>query len=197
VVEEIKNYVAAFIRCPTAQVYYWLKQKGCTGEDVNHLIHKCFTVEQQQKVTKSKYIKEKGIAVIKDSDEDDIINAADKTGLFDMSLGLSDKEQCEQTAKTGYNEPAVSFGEAKAGSLEAYNFSSGASITTVNAEREGKGKSVASAKMMAKSVFSIAMNITLGSEEDETDTNEEMDIASGVKIDGMEMVEMEKSLTDC
>jgi hypothetical protein len=50
------------------------------------------TVEQQQKVTKSKYIKEKGVAVMKDSDEDDIINAVNKTGLFGMSLGLSDKE---------------------------------------------------------------------------------------------------------
>jgi hypothetical protein len=196
-VEEIKTYVAAFIRCPAAQVYYWLKRKGCISKDVNRLILKCFTVEQQQKVTKSKYIKEKGVAVMKDSDEDDIINVANKTGLFGMCLGLSDKEQREQMAKTGYNESAISFGEAKVGSMEAYNFSSGASITTVHAEREGKGTSVASAKMMAKSVFRIATNITSGSEEDETDINKEMDVPSGVKIDGMEMVEMEvQSLTD-
>jgi hypothetical protein len=78
VVEEIKAHVAAFIRCPTAQVYYWLKCKGCIGEDLNRLIQKCFTVEQQQKVTKSKYLKEKGVAVMKDSEEDDIINAAKK-----------------------------------------------------------------------------------------------------------------------
>ncbi len=52
VVEEIKSYVAAFIRCPAPQVYYWLKCKGCIGDNVNHLIRKCFTVEQQQKVTK-------------------------------------------------------------------------------------------------------------------------------------------------
>jgi hypothetical protein len=76
VVEEIKTYVAAFIRCPVAQVYYWLKCKGCIGKDINHLIHKCFTVEQQQKVTKSKYIMEKGVAVMIGSDKDDIINAA-------------------------------------------------------------------------------------------------------------------------
>jgi hypothetical protein len=68
VVEEIKAYIAAFIRFPAAQVYYWLKRKGCIGEDVNRLICKCFTVEQQQKVTKSKYIKEKEVAVMKDSD---------------------------------------------------------------------------------------------------------------------------------
>ncbi len=180
-----------------AQVYYWLKRKDCIGKDVNRLIRKCFTVEQQQKVTKSKYIKEKGIAVMKDSDEDDTINAANKTGLFDMSLGLSDKEQCERMAKSGYTESAISFGEAKVGSMEAYNFSAGASITTVHAEKEGKGTSVASAKAMAKSVFSIATNITSGSEEGETDSDEEMDGTSRVEIDGMEMAEEEvQSFTD-
>jgi hypothetical protein len=108
-----------------------------------------------------------------------------------MSLGLSDKEQRERMAKTRYNKSAISFREAKVGSMKAYNFSSGVSITTVHAERKGKGTSVASAKTMAKSVFSIATYITSGSEEDETDINEEMDVASGVKIEGMEMVEME------
>jgi hypothetical protein len=92
VVDEIKTYVAAFIRFSAAQVYYWLKHKGCLGKDVNRLIRKCLTVDQQQKVTKSKYIKEKGFAVMKDSNENYIINAANNLGLFDMSLGLSEKE---------------------------------------------------------------------------------------------------------
>jgi hypothetical protein len=105
-------------------VYYWLKRKGCIGENANCLIPKCFTVEQKQKVTKTKYIKEKGVAVMKDSDKDDIINVANKTGLFDMSLGLSDMEQHEQIAKLGYNKLVVSFREAKVGSMEASKFSS-------------------------------------------------------------------------
>jgi hypothetical protein len=96
VVDEIKMYVAAFIRCPVAQVYYWLKRKGCLGKDVNRLICKSFTVDQQLKVTKSKYIKEKGFAVMKDSNKNNIINAANNSGLFDMSLGLSEKEQCKR-----------------------------------------------------------------------------------------------------
>jgi hypothetical protein len=41
--------------------------------------------------SKSRYLKKKGVAVMKDSDEDNIINTTNKTGLFDMSLGLSDK----------------------------------------------------------------------------------------------------------
>jgi hypothetical protein len=160
VVNEIRRHVTAFIRCPAAQVYYWLKCEGCLGKDINHLICKCFTVDKQQKVTKSKYIQEKGFAVMKDSNEKDIINAANNSGLFDMSLGLSEKEQRERMSKTNYNESAISFGEAKAGSMEAYNFSSEASIITLHAEKEGGGVLVASAKTMAKSVFSIATNIT-------------------------------------
>lgn len=92
VVEEVKTHVAAFIRFPVAKIYYWLKCKGYLGEDISCLIRKCFTVDQQQKVTKSMYIKEKGFAVMKDSDENDIINAANNSGLFDMSLGLLEKE---------------------------------------------------------------------------------------------------------
>jgi hypothetical protein len=160
VVDEIKKYAAAFIRCPAAQVYYWLKRKGCLSKEVNRLIHKCFTVDQQQKVTKSKYIKEKGFAVMKDSNKNNIINVANNSGLFDMSLGLLEKEQCKRMSKTNYDVSAILFGEAKAGSMEAYNFSSAVSITTLHAEKERGGVSVASAKTIAQSVFSIATNVT-------------------------------------
>jgi hypothetical protein len=100
-------------------------------------------------------------------------------------------------AKINYSELAISFGEAKAGSMEAYNFSSEASITTLHAEKEGGGVSVASAKMIAKSVFSIATNVT-SDEEGETGTDdEEIDVRSVIEIDGIEMVESEvQRLTD-
>ena len=154
-------------------------------------------MDQQQKVTKSKYIKEKGFAIVKDSNKDDIINAANNSGLFDLSLGLSDKEQRNRIAKTSYNNLAITFGDAKAGSMEAYNFSSGASITTLHKEREGEDISVASAKMIAKSVFSIATDDT-SEEDDKADTNEgEEDASSTIEINGMEMVESEtQSLTE-
>ena len=126
---------------------------------------------------------------MKESEEDDIINGANKTGLFDMSLGLSDKEQRERMAKTGHIDSAITFGDAKVESR--------ASITMVHAEREGEVTSVALAKTMAKSVFSIAANVTSGSEEEETDNNKVMDGALGVEINGMEMVDKEiQSLTN-
>ena len=50
---------------------------------------------------------------------------------------------------------------------------------------------------MTKSVFSIATNVTSGSEDKETDNDKAMDGAPGVTIDGMDMVDKEeKSLID-
>ncbi len=94
-------------------------------------------------------------------------------------------------SKTNYNESAIMFGEAKAGSMKAYNFSSEASITTLHAEKEGGGASVASAKTMAKSVFRIAANITSDEEGEGATNDEKMDNRSVIEIDGMEMVESE------
>jgi hypothetical protein len=55
-VQEISKHVAAFIACPGAQVYWWLRHRGCIRVDINNLIWHCFTLSQQQKVTSSKYL---------------------------------------------------------------------------------------------------------------------------------------------
>ena len=100
-------------------------------------------------------------------------------------------------SKTNYNESAITFREAKAGSMEAYNFSSEASITTLHAEKEGGRASVASAMTMAKSVFHKATNITSDEEGKGATNNKEMDNRSAIEIDGMETVESEvQSLTE-
>jgi hypothetical protein len=70
-------------------------------------------------------------------------------------------------------------------------------MTMLHKEREGKGVSVALAKMIAKSVFSIATDDT-SNKDDKADTNdEETDFSSTIEINGMEMVESEaQCLTD-
>ncbi len=150
-------------------------------------------MDQQQKVTKLKYIKDKGIAVMKDKEEEDIINAANNSGLFDMTLGLSDNDQCKRVAKCGYKKSAISFGDAKVGLMEAYNISSGASITTVHAEKERKCTLVKSAKRITKSVLSIATHITSGLEE-EGDNDEQVDEASAIEIDSMDMIDPSRNM---
>ncbi len=56
-------------------------------EDVNRMVRHCFTLDQQQKITKLKYIPDKGYAVLDESNSDNIINAATEEGIFDTTPG--------------------------------------------------------------------------------------------------------------
>jgi hypothetical protein len=142
VVAAIKDYVQNFITCPTAQVFWWLRHWGCLTNDVNRMIRYCFTLEQQKQVTRSKFLSTKGYTVLTEEDLDDIINDVSRDGIYDMTLGLLDKERRELVANNAYNASAISFGEAKEGVMEAYNFSSSVSITRIHSKNR-TDKSVA------------------------------------------------------
>jgi hypothetical protein len=58
----------------------------------------CFTLQQQKRVTRSKYFLTKGYALLTEEDLDNLINAVSSKGIYDMTLGLSDKERREQVA---------------------------------------------------------------------------------------------------
>ncbi len=137
VMELINTHVTNFLACLGAQVYWWLWQRGCLAEDVNQMVCHCFMLDQQQKITKSKYVSEKGYAILDEKDPDDIINVVAGEGIYDMSLGLLDKEQMMVTASKGYNASAIMFGEAKEGAVKANNFSSSVSITTIHSQEHG------------------------------------------------------------
>jgi hypothetical protein len=77
--------------------------------------------------------------------------------------------------------------------MEAYNFSSGASITMVHAEKERKGTLVISSKTIAKSVLSIPTHITSRSEE-EGDDNKQTDDTSKIEIDRMDMINSHRNM---
>jgi hypothetical protein len=113
VVQEISKHVAAFIACPGAQVYWWLRRRGCITADVNKLIRHCFTLSQQQKVSSSKYLKELGHMMVDRTDENDIIQASNLEGIYDLSLGLLDKERRSLVALRGYDAAAITYGKAK------------------------------------------------------------------------------------
>jgi hypothetical protein len=53
-----------------------------------------------------------------EEDSDDIINAASSKGIYDMTLGLSDKERRELGTNQASNANAIVFGEAKEGAIE-------------------------------------------------------------------------------
>ena len=194
VVQEISEHVEAFIACPGAQVYWWLRRRGCLTEDINRLIRHCFTLSQQQKVTASKYLKDLGHAVVERTEGDDIIQASSSEGIYDLTLGLSDKER-RSLASRGHNAEAITFGEAKEGSMEAHNFSAALSLTSLRSSK-GRGRGTvappAPNPTLAQSVYSIGTSrITNESEErsdeedDDTDNSPENTL---VAIDGMDIV---------
>jgi hypothetical protein len=196
IMELINIHVMNFVACLGAQAYWWLQQRGCLAEDVNRMVHHCFTLNHQQKITKSKYVSAKGYAIQDKVNSDDIINAVAGEGIYDTMLGLSDKERQMAIANKAYDTSAIMFGEAKEGAIEAHNFSSSASITTIHSKNVGDSRSVATEKMLAKLVFSMATSKVTsdGSEEemDEEDDSDNSDAVSamkpGVAIEEMQML---------
>ena len=78
-------------------------------EDVNRMVCHCFTLDQQQKITRSKYINDKGYVVLDESNSDDIINAAAEECIFDTTLGLSEKERRSVIVGKGHNASEIIF----------------------------------------------------------------------------------------
>ena len=153
---------------------------------------------QQQKVTKSKYLKNLGRAAVDQSYADDIINAAMTQGICDLTLGLSDKERQVLVAGKAHEASAITYGEAKEGAVKAHNFSSKASVTTLHLSNKRKrdARTVASTKMLAKLVYSIdTSKVTEDRTEDKKNGKEEESGDDGnpsankrVAIEGMQIV---------
>jgi hypothetical protein len=125
---------------------------------------------------------------------DNIINAEVATDIYDTMLGLSDKEQRIATTSKGYDASAIMFGEAKEGTVEAHNFSSKASITTIHSKNIDDSMAVATERPLAKSVFSMATSkVTSDGLVEEMDEDNDLDNnggtdKSGVAIEGMHML---------
>ena len=193
-VQEISEHIEAFIACPGAQVYWWLRQRGCLTEDINRLIRHCFTLAQQQKVTASKYFKDLGHAVVDRLDGDDIIQASSSSGIYDLTLGLSDKER-RSLASRGHNAAAITYGEAKEGAIKAHYFSSALSLTSLRSTKKGdKGAAKHPARNLTleQSVYSITSKVTNESEEkldnDEESSKGDSEGRQEVTFDGMDIV---------
>jgi hypothetical protein len=194
-VQEISEHVAAFIACPGTQVYWWLRHCGCITADVNNLIRHCFTLSQQQKVTLSKYLKDLGHAVVERIDGADIIYATTSAGIYDFTLGLSNRERQLLVALQGYDVAAITYGKAKEGAVEAHNFSTALSVTSLHlAKGKGAEEKPGPTPTLAQLVYSIGTSKVTKDSEDESGKEEEGKEADGssaskqVTIDGMDIL---------
>jgi hypothetical protein len=102
------------------------------------------------------YIANKGFAVLNATEWDNIINSVAGADIYDTTLGLSDKEQRTASASQGYDASAIMFGETKEGAVEAHNFSSKASVTTIHSKNMEDIRTVATEITLASSVISMA-----------------------------------------
>jgi hypothetical protein len=111
-----------------------------------------------------------------------------------VSLGLSDKELRTATASRGYKASAIMFGEANKGAVEAHNFSSSVSVTMIHSKNMVDSESAATAKTLAKSVFSMDTSKVTSEgleEEMEEDNGSDAEAGSekpGVAIEGMQLL---------
>ena len=95
------NYqVQEMSKCFAAQVFWILCRKGFEESDVRRLIKGCFDIREQQKVTKSQWLKPARLAVLmgNTTGEEDIIGVAMKSKEYDLMKGLSDAGCREETA---------------------------------------------------------------------------------------------------
>jgi hypothetical protein len=194
IMELINVHVTNFVACLGAQVYWWLRCRGCMAEDVNQMIRHCFMLDQQQKVTNSKYIFNKWFAILYEADLVDVINAVAGADIYNTMLGLSDKDQRTAATSKGYDALAKMFGEAKEGVIEAHTLSSKASVTTINSKNMDDSRTVATERILARSVFSMATSkvtsdgLAEGMDDDNDLDNDGGTEKSEVTIEGMHML---------
>jgi hypothetical protein len=143
----------------------------------------------------SKYLKDLGHAVVDTSDGNDIIQASNLEGIFNLSLGLSDRERRSLVTMRGYNTAAITYGDAKEGLIEAHNFSAALSVTSLcSKKRKAAEEGLGPALTLPQSVYSIGMSkVTkdLDNELKEEEADKEGEGNSRHKkiaIDGMDML---------
>jgi hypothetical protein len=123
-------------------------------------------------------MKDLGYAVVNDQDTDNTINASTTRGIYDLTLGLSDKEKKMMAIGKIHALSAITYGKMKEGSMEAYNFSSVQSVTsTLLDQRENEGyQNNALVRSLTKSVYSIdtgTSKVTADNTEDKVDNSKD------------------------
>jgi hypothetical protein len=130
-------------------------------------------------------MKDLGHAVIDQTDAGNIINAAATQGIYDLTLGLSDKEKRAMVAGKAHDASVITFSKAKERLMEAYNFSSVQSVTLTHlvTGRKKAAKTNALVKSLTKSMFSINTG-TSKVTKDNNMANSKKESSSDSKEDG-------------
>ena len=140
-------FVNEYMRCPAAQVYYYLLKRGVKRTDAEKVVRKSFSHDQLTLVQAAKYNKATKLAQVAIAEEDmDIVMAAQQAGSFIDNLAhLSEKEAAAWKAKQ-----ALLLRNATVNDPAAYDFENGQSVTSIHAGKHhpkfGSGASIGASK---------------------------------------------------
>ena len=133
--------------------------------DIEKRFRKCFLTDQLKKITRSKYNKVAGYAVVEEEQCDDKIRAAEEAGVNTL-LGLSQQAIQERHQNREYNASAITYGEVKEGAMEAHNFTDKLSLTTTRTNKNTGAQLADCEHTLARSVHSVETREQLGSDEE-------------------------------
>ena len=163
------TFVKEYLRCPAAQVYYYLLKRGVRRADVDRVVQKSFSHDQLALVKAAKYNKATKLAQVSISEEDmDIVMAAQQSDSFiDRLAHLTEEEAAAWKAKqlrllkdAGMSDPA------------AYDFDNGQDVTSIHAgihhPKFGSGASIGASKYSIVTE-AVPTGLQLGDEEEEED----------------------------
>ena len=122
-------YVKEYMRCPAAQVYYYLLKRGVKRSDADKVVRKAFSHDQLSMVKAAKYNKATKLAqvVIAEEDMDIVMAAQQANGFIDKLAHLTEKEAAAWKAKQ-----ALLLKNAAVHDPAAYDFENGQSVTRVS-----------------------------------------------------------------
>ena len=159
------TFVKEYLRCPAAQVYYYLLKRGVKRSDADKVVRKSFSHDQLTLVEAAKYNKATKLAQVAIAEEDmDIVMAAQQTGSFIDNLAhLSETEAAVWKAKQ-----TLLLKNATVNDPAAYDFENGQSVTSIHAGKHhpkfGSGASIGASKYSV--VTEAAPDLQLGDDDE-------------------------------
>ena len=161
-------FVKEYMRCPAAQIYYYLLKRGVKRTDADKVVRKAFSHDQLALVQSAKYNKATKLAHVAIAEEDmDIVMAAQQADSFiDKLAHLTEKEVAAWKAKQ-----ALLLKDTAANDPAAYDFDNGQDVTSIHAGKShpkfGSGASIGASKYSV--VTEAAPGLQLDDEEDEVE----------------------------
>jgi hypothetical protein len=140
-------FVKEYLRCPAAQIYYYLLKRGVKRTDADRVVKKSFSHDQLALVKTAKYNKATKLAQVAIAEEDmDIVMAAQQPdGFIDKLAHLSEEEVVAWKAKQARLLKAAATTDPA-----AYDFENGQSVTSIHAGKKhpqfGSGASIGASR---------------------------------------------------